>query len=131
MDTAGVIRADTAVVDPAPVGRAITILVAVESERADLLDTTRARFAASSIGASLRPALDLRTRRPPGPPRPTTWLPSDTAGVLARRDAMLEPAWGALYREWGREIFGLGAPLKAYRMRLARPHSNSEPRARL
>ena len=49
MEAAGVIRANTAVVDPAQVGRAITILVAVdvESERADLLDAAKARFAAA------------------------------------------------------------------------------------
>jgi Lrp/AsnC family transcriptional regulator, leucine-responsive regulatory protein len=48
MEEAGVIRANVALVDPAKVGRAITLIVevSVESERLDLLDTVKARIAA-------------------------------------------------------------------------------------
>ncbi len=46
MQAAGVIRANVAIVDPAKVGRPITIIVevAVESERLDLLDAVKRRF---------------------------------------------------------------------------------------
>jgi Lrp/AsnC family transcriptional regulator, leucine-responsive regulatory protein len=46
MEAAGVITGHVAVVDPAAVGRPITIIteVSVESERADLLDAAKARF---------------------------------------------------------------------------------------
>jgi DNA-binding Lrp family transcriptional regulator len=46
LEEAGVIKANVAVVDPAKVGRPITIIaeVAVESERLDLLDRVRRRF---------------------------------------------------------------------------------------
>lgn len=49
LEDAGVITANVAVVHPASVGQAITILVEVnvESERIDLLDATKARFAAA------------------------------------------------------------------------------------
>lgn len=49
MEDAGVITANVAVVDPARVGQVITILVEVwvESERIDLLDATKTRFAAA------------------------------------------------------------------------------------
>lgn len=49
MEGAGVITANVAVVDPSSVGQAITIVVEVnvESERIDLLDATKARFAAA------------------------------------------------------------------------------------
>jgi DNA-binding Lrp family transcriptional regulator len=48
MEEAGVIRANTAVVDPAKVGRPITIIaeVTVESERLDLLDAVKKRLVA-------------------------------------------------------------------------------------
>ena len=48
MEEAGVIRANTAVVDPAKVGRPITIIaeVTVESERLDLLDAVTKRLVA-------------------------------------------------------------------------------------
>lgn len=48
MEEAGVIRANVALVDPAKVGRPITVIaeVAVESERPELLDRVKARFAA-------------------------------------------------------------------------------------
>lgn len=48
LEEAGVIRANTAVVDPAKVGRPTTIIVAisVESERLDLLDAVRRRMVA-------------------------------------------------------------------------------------
>ncbi len=50
MEKAGVIRANVAVVDPAKVGRPITIIVevSVESERLDLIDQVKARFLASA-----------------------------------------------------------------------------------
>lgn len=46
MEAAGIIRANVAVVDPAKVGRPITIVVeiTVESERLDLLDAVKRRF---------------------------------------------------------------------------------------
>lgn len=49
MEAAGVISANVAVVDPASVGQAITIVVEVkvESERVDLLDATKKSFAAA------------------------------------------------------------------------------------
>jgi DNA-binding Lrp family transcriptional regulator len=49
LEAAGVITATVAIVDPASVGRPITVLVAVdvESERADLLDAAKASFAAA------------------------------------------------------------------------------------
>lgn len=49
LEDAGVITANVALVDPASVGQAITILVEVkvESERLDLLDATKSRFAAA------------------------------------------------------------------------------------
>lgn len=49
LEAAGVISANVAVVDPASVGQAITIVVEVnvESERIDLLDATKASFAAA------------------------------------------------------------------------------------
>jgi DNA-binding Lrp family transcriptional regulator len=49
MEARGVIAANVAVVDPARVGRPLTVLVAVEveSERADLLDAAKASFAAA------------------------------------------------------------------------------------
>lgn len=48
MQAAGVIRANVAIVDPAKVGRPITIIVevAVESERLDLLDAVKRRLVA-------------------------------------------------------------------------------------
>lgn len=48
MEEAGVIRANVAVVDPAKVGRPITIIVevTVESERLDLLDAVKRRLVA-------------------------------------------------------------------------------------
>jgi Lrp/AsnC family transcriptional regulator, leucine-responsive regulatory protein len=48
MEEAGIIAAHQAVVDPAKLGRPITIIteVAVESERLDLLDAVKARFVA-------------------------------------------------------------------------------------
>ncbi len=50
LEAAGVIRANVAVVDPAKVGRPISIIVevAVESERLDLLDQVRRRFEQSA-----------------------------------------------------------------------------------
>lgn len=47
MEAAGVIRANVAVVDPVPVGQAITIFVEVEveSERAELIDAAKRAFA--------------------------------------------------------------------------------------
>lgn len=49
MEEDGVIQANVAVIDPARVGRPLTVLVAVEveSERADLLDAAKASFAAA------------------------------------------------------------------------------------
>jgi DNA-binding Lrp family transcriptional regulator len=49
MQDSGVIKANVALVEPERVGQAITILVEVnvESERLDLLDATKARFAAA------------------------------------------------------------------------------------
>ena len=49
MQETGVISANVAVIDPPRVGQAITIVVEVrvESERIDLLDATKARFAAA------------------------------------------------------------------------------------
>ena len=49
METSGVIRANAAVVDPAKVGRPITIVVGVQidSERADLLDAARDELASA------------------------------------------------------------------------------------
>jgi Lrp/AsnC family transcriptional regulator, leucine-responsive regulatory protein len=49
MEEAGVIKANVAVINPPSVGQAITILVEVhvESERIDLLDATKIRFAAA------------------------------------------------------------------------------------
>jgi Lrp/AsnC family leucine-responsive transcriptional regulator len=49
LEQAGVIQANTAQLDPARLGRAITLIVeiAVESERLDLLDATRARLASA------------------------------------------------------------------------------------
>jgi DNA-binding Lrp family transcriptional regulator len=49
MEETGVIKANVAVIDPPSVGQAITILVEVhvESERIDLLDATKIRFAAT------------------------------------------------------------------------------------
>lgn len=49
MEEAGIISANVALVEPERVGQAITILVEVnvESERLDLLDATKARFAAA------------------------------------------------------------------------------------
>ena len=49
MEDSGVITANVALVEPERVGQAITILVEVnvESERIDLLDATKARFAAA------------------------------------------------------------------------------------
>jgi len=46
MEAAGIIRANVAVVDPAKVGRPITVIaeVTVESERLDLLDAVKRRF---------------------------------------------------------------------------------------
>jgi Lrp/AsnC family transcriptional regulator, leucine-responsive regulatory protein len=46
MEQAGIIRANVALVDPAKVGRPITIIVevSVESERLDLIDQVKARF---------------------------------------------------------------------------------------
>jgi Lrp/AsnC family transcriptional regulator, leucine-responsive regulatory protein len=48
MEEAGVIMAQVAVIDPAKVGRPITVIVevSVESERLDLLDAVRQRFIA-------------------------------------------------------------------------------------
>jgi len=48
MEAAGVIRANIAVVDPAKVGRPITLIVevSVESERLDLLDAVKKRLVA-------------------------------------------------------------------------------------
>jgi len=48
MEAAGVIRANVALVDPAKVGRALTIIVevSVENERLDLLDQAKRRFVA-------------------------------------------------------------------------------------
>lgn len=48
MEAAGVIRANVALVDPARVGRALTIIVevSVENERLDLLDQAKRRFVA-------------------------------------------------------------------------------------
>lgn len=48
MEAAGVIRANVALVDPARVGRAVTIIVevSVENERLDLLDQAKRRFVA-------------------------------------------------------------------------------------
>lgn len=50
MEEQGVIKANVAVVNPASIGRPLTIVVAVdvESERADLLDAAKASFAAAS-----------------------------------------------------------------------------------
>jgi DNA-binding Lrp family transcriptional regulator len=50
MEASGVIAANVAVVDPASVGQAISILVEVqvESERIDLIDAIKAHFAASA-----------------------------------------------------------------------------------
>ena len=49
MEESGVIQANVAVVDPALVGRPVTVLVEVqiESERVDLLDAAKASFAAA------------------------------------------------------------------------------------
>jgi len=49
MEETGVIKANVAVIDPPSVGQATTILVEVyvESERMDLLDATKIRFAAA------------------------------------------------------------------------------------
>ena len=49
LEAAGVIQRNVAVVDPAKVGKPITIIVAVslESERLDLLDAARRRFVTS------------------------------------------------------------------------------------
>lgn len=49
MEEQGVIKANVAVVNPASVGRPLTIVVAVdvESERVDLLDAAKASFAAA------------------------------------------------------------------------------------
>ena len=49
MEASGVIRANAAIVDPAKVGRPITIIVGVQidSERADLLDATRDELASA------------------------------------------------------------------------------------
>ncbi len=49
MEAAGVITGHAALVDPAAVGRPITIIaeVSVESERLDLLDAVKARFVAA------------------------------------------------------------------------------------
>ncbi|WP_159712857.1 Lrp/AsnC family transcriptional regulator [Geminicoccus flavidas] len=49
LEQTGVIQANTAQLDPARLGRAITLIVeiSVESERLDLLDATRARLAAA------------------------------------------------------------------------------------
>lgn len=46
MEEAGVIRANVALVDPAKLGRPITVIVevSVESERLDLIDQVKARF---------------------------------------------------------------------------------------
>jgi Lrp/AsnC family transcriptional regulator, leucine-responsive regulatory protein len=46
MEEAGVIRANVALVDPAKVGRPITVIVevSVESERLDLIDQVKGRF---------------------------------------------------------------------------------------
>lgn len=50
MEESGVIAANVAVIDPGKVGRPITVIVEVEveSERIDLLDATKASFAAAS-----------------------------------------------------------------------------------
>ncbi|HWL69972.1 MAG TPA: Lrp/AsnC family transcriptional regulator [Geminicoccus sp.] len=49
LEQTGVIQANTAQLDPARLGRAITLIVeiSVESERLDLLDATQARLAAA------------------------------------------------------------------------------------
>jgi DNA-binding Lrp family transcriptional regulator len=49
MEESGVIRANVAIVDPAAVGRPLTLFVEVEveSERTELIDQTKQRFAAA------------------------------------------------------------------------------------